>query len=294
MKVTMTSLVFLLLFATVVVKANRDSPCNSSNNNERVRTNNDSVQLVAVSSMNESNKRAGSAVDVSRSTSVNDQDLPLALTYRKLSARSYLSLCQQFSHLLPYILESLSKSLLLLDGKLIAVSAKKVRPDSDNAGNDGSMPLKNSYVWWELPLRKNIFNVHFMQIEQNHVVSLNHKLLGIEYAFRSEGSGKGAPLKPTYRGRDVEITDQESFSVTLKKIKVGTVTAPEIVAQKDTLIVLTTCNHLDTTIFALQYLRDTRDYADLLIVDDYSVDGTTEYLTKKGKISYVGLVYCLQ
>jgi hypothetical protein len=48
------------------------------------------------------------------------------------------------------------------------------------------------------------------------------------------------------------------------------------------LIVLTTCNQLNMTILALDYLKDSFSEADLIIVDDYSVDGTPEYLIKKG------------
>lgn len=52
--------------------------------------------------------------------------------------------------------------------------------------------------------------------------------------------------------------------------------------RKDTLIVFTTCNQLKMTMYALEYIKPALAYADLLIVDDYSVDGTVDYLTKKG------------
>ncbi len=55
-----------------------------------------------------------------------------------------------------------------------------------------------------------------------------------------------------------------------------------VVTRKDLLIVLTTCNQLKMTIFALEYLRETHPEADLLVVDDHSVDGTVDYLIKKG------------
>jgi hypothetical protein len=51
---------------------------------------------------------------------------------------------------------------------------------------------------------------------------------------------------------------------------------------KELLIVLTTCNQLNMTVLVLDYLKDTLLDADLIIVDDYSVDGTPEYLIKKG------------
>ena len=43
---------------------------------------------------------------------------------------------------------------------------------------------------------------------------------------------------------------------------------------KDVLIVLTTCGHLDVTVLAMEHLVRSVDIADILIVDDYSLDGT--------------------
>lgn len=43
---------------------------------------------------------------------------------------------------------------------------------------------------------------------------------------------------------------------------------------KDTLIVFTTCNHIDMTVLALEYLKHSVDVSDLVIVDDFSIDGT--------------------
>ena len=58
------------------------------------------------------------------------------------------------------------------------------------------------------------------------------------------------------------------------------------------LIVFTTCDQLAMTILSLQYLKlhlrnsntqqSSRSIADLLIIDDHSVDGTVEYLRKRG------------
>ena len=48
------------------------------------------------------------------------------------------------------------------------------------------------------------------------------------------------------------------------------------------LIVYTTCNQLPTTIMSLQFLRNTDKLGDLLIIDDFSTDGTVEYLQKRG------------
>ena len=51
---------------------------------------------------------------------------------------------------------------------------------------------------------------------------------------------------------------------------------------KDTLIIITTCNHIDVSILAAQYLRYSLKNADLVFIDDNSVDGTSQYLIKKG------------
>eukprot|EP01038_Epipyxis_sp_PR26KG_P010841 gene10841-14552_t len=52
--------------------------------------------------------------------------------------------------------------------------------------------------------------------------------------------------------------------------------------KKEMLIILTTCNQLKMTIFALEYLKSSHEDADFLVVDDHSVDGTVDYLVKKG------------
>ncbi len=54
---------------------------------------------------------------------------------------------------------------------------------------------------------------------------------------------------------------------------------------KDLLIVFTTSNHLDMTIRTLQFMdfhANPASKADLIIIDDFSIDGTVEYLRKKG------------
>lgn len=55
-----------------------------------------------------------------------------------------------------------------------------------------------------------------------------------------------------------------------------------ITPRLNTLLLLTTCNHLDTTVLVLSYLKQSLIDADLIIVDDHSTDGTVEYLLKKG------------
>jgi hypothetical protein len=57
---------------------------------------------------------------------------------------------------------------------------------------------------------------------------------------------------------------------------------PRASPARDLLIVFTTCNLLSMTVLALDYLGHSLDVADLVIVDDHSVDGTVEYLIKKG------------
>lgn len=49
----------------------------------------------------------------------------------------------------------------------------------------------------------------------------------------------------------------------------------------DTLVVFTTCNHLEITILAIDSLERSRDKFDVLVVDDFSVDGTPDYLIKQ-------------
>ena len=57
----------------------------------------------------------------------------------------------------------------------------------------------------------------------------------------------------------------------------------EQVAQtkSDTLVVFTTCNHLEMTVKSVDSLKRSRDHFDILVVDDFSVDGTVEYLIKQ-------------
>ena len=52
--------------------------------------------------------------------------------------------------------------------------------------------------------------------------------------------------------------------------------------KRDTLVVLTTCNFLKTTVLVLNHWKRSLDIADLIIVDDHSIDGTVAYLRKKG------------
>lgn len=52
-----------------------------------------------------------------------------------------------------------------------------------------------------------------------------------------------------------------------------------------TLVIFTTCNHIEYTIRGLSYFIDaiaTYQEADILVVDDASIDGTAPYLIKKG------------
>jgi hypothetical protein len=51
--------------------------------------------------------------------------------------------------------------------------------------------------------------------------------------------------------------------------------------KQDTLMVFTTCNHLEITVLAIASLERGRDKYDVLVVDDYSVDGTPDYLIKQ-------------
>jgi hypothetical protein len=55
----------------------------------------------------------------------------------------------------------------------------------------------------------------------------------------------------------------------------------------DTLLVFTTCNHIDMSVIALQSLREATDSFDIIIVDDHSVDGTPEYFIKKVELNCI-------
>lgn len=57
--------------------------------------------------------------------------------------------------------------------------------------------------------------------------------------------------------------------------------ASERVKHSDTLVLFTTCNHLNMTMLSLNVLRSAPDSFDLIVVDDHSVDGTPEVLLKK-------------
>jgi hypothetical protein len=54
--------------------------------------------------------------------------------------------------------------------------------------------------------------------------------------------------------------------------------------KSDTLLVFTTCNHLNMSVLSLQALRHAKDSFDLVVIDDHSKDGTAEYLRKKVKL----------
>jgi hypothetical protein len=53
-------------------------------------------------------------------------------------------------------------------------------------------------------------------------------------------------------------------------------------SRKELLIVLHTRKGINSTILALDYLKGTFSDADLIVIDDFSNDGTTDYLFKKG------------
>ena len=59
----------------------------------------------------------------------------------------------------------------------------------------------------------------------------------------------------------------------------------------DTLVVFTTCNQLRMTVRALSSLQSCQDQFDLLVVDDFSIDGTVDYLMKKVPARSLRCVY---
>jgi hypothetical protein len=76
------------------------------------------------------------------------------------------------------------------------------------------------------------------------------------------------------------ITSQQDFNVS-KFILTADYT-PYASMPKSILIVLTTCNQLNMTVLALDYLKGAFIEGDLIIVDDHSIDGTPDYLIKRG------------
>jgi hypothetical protein len=52
--------------------------------------------------------------------------------------------------------------------------------------------------------------------------------------------------------------------------------------ERDTLLVYTTCNHVNMSIHSLESLSSASDKFDILVIDDHSIDGTVDILIKKG------------
>lgn len=57
--------------------------------------------------------------------------------------------------------------------------------------------------------------------------------------------------------------------------------SPQLHKHSDTVVIFTTCNHLDMSIMSLNTLKNAPDSFDLVVVDDHSIDGTPEILLKK-------------
>ena len=55
-----------------------------------------------------------------------------------------------------------------------------------------------------------------------------------------------------------------------------------LVTHTRTLVVLTTCNHIDATLPSLYALRHQSDEFNIVVIDDFSVDGTPDILIKTG------------
>lgn len=77
------------------------------------------------------------------------------------------------------------------------------------------------------------------------------------------------------------------FSDTTDMLPILDVARPQALTFKrsvahDTLVALTVSNHLAVTLLCLDHLKHSFDIADIIIVDDHSVDGTVEFLRKKG------------
>ena len=53
-------------------------------------------------------------------------------------------------------------------------------------------------------------------------------------------------------------------------------------SERDTLLVYTTCNHVNMSIHSLESISSAPDSFDILVIDDHSIDGTVHILNKKG------------
>ena len=117
--------------------------------------------------------------------------------------------------------------------------------------NDDEREFRNKYFLWQLSSNST---VHSFSLEQSNIIDISRLNINL------------FDTKNRQVLRD-EVSD--SFN-------------KPFVPQKEMLIILTTCNQLKMTIFALEYLKATHAAADFLIVDDHSIDGTVDYLIKKG------------
>eukprot|EP00981_Chlorochromonas_danica_P008081 scaffold1962_cov180-Ochromonas_danica.AAC.16 len=90
------------------------------------------------------------------------------------------------------------------------------------------------------------------------------------------------PFNRTTTFLSLAWNNESSYHVKLPPLRSKHSLLPNYASSKRMLIVYTTNNQLSRTIQSLQYMRFPSHLADLIIVDDHSVDGTVEYLQKKG------------
>lgn len=117
----------------------------------------------------------------------------------------------------------------------------------------GSTIDGSNFTLAEISKENNQFYLH--ELTQNPVIALSSKLDSIIKLNN--------PANSAFLYDNIPKSDPDQMS-------------------RDTLLVLTTCNQLKMTIFALEYIKTALKTVDLLIVDDHSTDGTPDYLVKRG------------
>jgi hypothetical protein len=80
----------------------------------------------------------------------------------------------------------------------------------------------------------------------------------------------------------VEFRSQAASHLSIEKCSEICNTASNLLkSHNEVLVIVTTCNHIAATLEALSTLRDNSDSFDLVVIDDYSVDGTADILIKQ-------------
>ena len=144
------------------------------------------------------------------------------------------------------------------------LNAFQVQSLFDDCNNEINLSIKNSVIF--------NFNMYFRVVSLLSVSPLMS--FGIMYSLDNK-------LSALMKEQTSIIYKENSNFDFINKLKVRFLSIDATLVN-EMLIVLTTCNQLNMTVLALEYIKDTFNDADLIIVDDYSIDGTPEYLIKKG------------